>query len=358
MSSFAIGVDLGGTNLRIAAVSDAGKLLERVETGTKVARGRDFVINEMCDAINALAAKFASTGKFAGAGIGVPGIIDKRTGMLRESPNLPGWHDYPVRDELERRLSVPVFLENDANAAAFGENWLGAARDFDEVCMVTLGTGVGGGIVIRQRLWHGVNGMAGELGHITIDPEGPRCNCGNYGCVEQYASATGILRMAREAIASGNAPELARAAAAADTEFSAKVVYNLAVHGDRPAEKIFIRVGWALGILLADLVNIFNFYMYVIGGGVSAAWDMFAPAMFDQLKRRSMVYAATAPEETIGERTGAAANVTPSSAPPLKRTLVRRALLGSDAGLYGAARLPLLGVEISSFQEAGARKRE
>ncbi len=208
MPSFAIGVDLGGTNLRIAAVDENGTLLEKVTTGTQVKRGRDYVITEMCDAIRALSAKFEGSLRMMGAGIGVPGIIDKRTGMLRESPNLPGWHDYPVRDELERRLSSAVFLENDANAAALGENWLGAAKGMDDMCMITLGTGVGGGMVQRQRIWHGMTGMAGELGHITVDPDGPRCNCGNYGCVEQFASATAVVRMAREAIASGKAPQL------------------------------------------------------------------------------------------------------------------------------------------------------
>ena len=235
MPSFAIGVDLGGTNLRIAAVDETGKMLEKVTTGTQVKRGRDYVITEMCDAIKALSAKFEGKLQMTGAGIGVPGIIDKRTGMLRESPNLPGWHDYPVRDELESRLSSPVFLENDANAAALGENWLGAAKDMDDMCMITLGTGVGGGMVLRQRIWHGMTGMAGELGHITVNPEGPRCNCGNYGCVEEYASARAVVRMAREAIATGKAPQLQRAASS-DPEFSSKAVYNLAVQGD-PAAK-------------------------------------------------------------------------------------------------------------------------
>ncbi len=344
MSSFAIGVDLGGTNLRIAAVGDSGTLLEKVTTGTKVSLGRDYVITEMCDAIRALAAKFQSSHTLIGAGIGVPGIIDKRTGMLRESPNLPGWNDYPVRAEIERRLDAPAILENDANVAALGENWLGAAKDMDDMCMITLGTGVGGGIVQRQRIWTGMTGMAGELGHITIEPNGPRCNCGNLGCVEQYASATAVVRMAREAIASGKAPELARAASS-DPEFSAKAVYNLAVQGDAAAREIFRRVGWALGILMADLVNALNLHMYVIGGGVSSAWEAFAPALFDEIKKRSMVYAATAPQEKLGRPEGAAAEVHPSSGPPLKKTIITRALLGSDAGLFGAARLPMLAAE-------------
>lgn len=341
---FAIGVDLGGTNLRIAAVSEDGQLLEKVTTGTQVKRGRDSVVAEMTAAIQALASKFQNGSKLMGVGIGVPGIIDKRTGMLRESPNLPGWDDYPVRDDIEARLKTPVILENDANAAALGENWLGAAKGMDDMCMITLGTGVGGGIVLRDRIWHGMTGMAGELGHITIDPNGPKCNCGNRGCVEVFASATAVVRMAHEAIEAGNAPALAALKESRDVEFSAKAINNLALQGDGPATEIFKKMGWALGILLADIVNAFNLHMYVIGGGVSAAWPSFSPSLFDEVFSRCMVYAATAPDEVRGTRAGASADLRPL--PSGKKTIITRALLGSDAGLYGAARLPMLGAEM------------
>ena len=337
MTNYSIGVDLGGTNLRIAAVSESGDLLEKVTLGTKVSLGRDHVINDMCDAIRSLSQKYKSSAALCGMGIGVPGIIDLKTGMLRESPNLPGWADYPVRDEIERRLATRVILDNDANVAALGEKWLGAARDVNDVAMLTLGTGVGGGLVLNGRIWHGMTGMAGEFGHITVEPEGVQCNCGNRGCVEQYASASAIVRMARETIANGSAPALARTASS-DPEFSAKAVYNLAIQGDEEARKIFRRAGRALGIVVADLVNSLNLPMYVIGGGVSSAWEAFSPAMFEELRRRSMVYAATAPPKAAGEH-GASAQVTPTGH---SVTIVTRALLGSDAGLYGAARLPLL----------------
>lgn len=330
MTGFAIGVDLGGTNLRIAAVDEQGTLLEKVTTNTQVARGRDVVITEMCDAIRALAGKFSRTQTLLGAGIGVPGIIDQRRGMLRQSPNLPGWHDYPVREEIERRLESRVVLENDANSAALGESWLGAARGVDSVVMLTLGTGVGGGIVQHGRIWQGMTGMAGELGHVTVDPEGPACGCGSRGCAEQYGSATAVVRMAREAIASGMAPELAQALGSAP-EFSAERLYELAVGGNAEARAIFARVGWALGILLGSLINVFNCPMYVIGGGVSAAWPLFSPAMLEEVRRRSFVYAATTPADGGG------------SAP----TVITRARLGSDAGLFGAARLPMLEAEAS-----------
>jgi len=339
MATFAIGVDLGGTNLRIAAVDTNGKVLEKITTGTEVAKGRGYVIDEMATAIRALTTKLRSTGKLAGIGIGVPGIIDMQTGMLHESPNLPGWHDYPVRDEIERRLGTTVVLENDANVAALGEKWLGAASTVDAMCMLTLGTGVGGGIVQQGRIWHGMTGMAGELGHITVDPQGVPCGCGNQGCIEQYASATAVKRMAVEAIATGAAPELARAMSE-DPEFSAKVVYQMAVQGDEPAQEIFRRVGQALGIVLADLVNIFNLPMYVIGGGVSSAWEAFAPSMLEEMRKRSFVYRATAPAD--GARGVHGTKIHDDVLPARRSTIVTRALLGSDAGLIGAARLPMI----------------
>jgi glucokinase len=344
MPDFAIGVDLGGTNMRIAAVDAEGTLLETVTTSTQVARPRGEVLREMSEAIRAMAAKHAQSRKWLGAGIGVPGIIDKRTGLLRESANLPGWHEYPVREEIERLLGVPVILENDANAAALGENWLGAAAGMDDMLMITLGTGVGGGIVLRQQIWHGMTGMAGELGHVTIDPNGPPCGCGNNGCVEQYASATAIARMAKQAVDSGNAPELA--AIASGRAVSARHVYSMAVRGYEPAQEIFRHVGWALGILMADLVNAFNLHMYVVGGGVSAAWDMFSPALFAEVMKRSTVYTATAPPEHLAS---------PQDTHTGRPTIIARAILGSDAGLYGAARIPMVATEVMEKSHLGAQ---
>jgi glucokinase len=338
MDKFAIGVDLGGTNLRVAAVDSNGKILEKITLDTEVARGRDHVIDEMCIAVRELSARHRDAGNLAGIGIGVPGIIDMQTGMLRESPNLPGWHDYPVRNEIERRLGTPVILENDANAAALGEKWLGAAKTVADMCMVTLGTGVGGGIVINGKIWHGMSGMAGELGHINVEPEGVPCGCGSHGCIEQYASATAIKRMAIEAIANGKAPELARAMNE-NPEFSAKVVFQMALQGDDAACQIFYNVGRWLGLLFGDLVNIFNFPMYVIGGGVANAWEAFAPAMFEELLVRSYIYKATAPSKNVRGVEGA--KVPDDVLPRRRTTIITRALLGNDAGLVGAACLPM-----------------
>jgi glucokinase len=341
MPDFAIGVDLGGTNLRIAAVSSDGELLEKVALSTKLALGRDHVIGEMCDAIQRLTSKYKEAGKFLGAGIGFPGIVDMQTGMLRKAANFPGWENYSAREEIEQRLGTRVVLENDARVAALGEQWLGAARGVSNMAVLTLGTGIGGGIVLGGKIWHGMNGMAGEFGHVTIEPEGRPCGCGNRGCAEQYASASAIVRMAREAIASGEAPSLAEAASS-DAEFGAKSIYNLAIQGDEPARRIFKNFGRYLGLLLADLVNVLNLEMYVIGGGASSAWDAYAPSMFEELRQRSVVYAVTAPTDPLGNSLGKRETAAEAKGRNERKTIITRALLGSDAGLYGAARAAVL----------------
>jgi len=334
MPDFCIGVDLGGTNLRIAAVSTDGQLLEKVNVPTRIAMGPNQVADDMCDAILRLSERYRSGGAFLGAGIGVAGIIDLEAGIVRKSANLPGWENYHVRDEIERRLGARIFLENDAKVAALGEQWLGAGRNVDNMAMLTLGTGIGGAIVLDGKIFHGMNGMAGEFGHVTVEPDGIPCGCGNHGCAERYASATGLVRMAREAIESGQAPSLARAASS-DAEFGAKAVYDLAMQGDEAAKRIFRRFGCVLGILLADIVNVLNLPVYVIGGGVASAWDAFAPSMFEELRERSLIYAATASDDSSG-------NAAQPGGAKRWTTVIKRAELGGDAGLYGGARLPTI----------------
>jgi glucokinase len=323
MLSFAIGVDLGGTNLRIAAVEETGKALEIFNTATEVKRGRDFVIEEMCRVIQDLVRKFSPTHHFAGTGVGIPGIIELETGTLHSAANLPDWKDYPVKAEIQARLGAPVVLENDANCAALGEQWMGAGRNAKGLCMITLGTGVGGAFIFHGKIWHGMIGMAGEIGHISVVSDGPLCGCGGRGCLEQLASATAIRRMAAEAIGSGNAPGLAHAMQG--QELSATAVFQQALLGDPAARHIFETVGVALGMALATLINILNLPMYVIGGGVANAWAIFSPAMFRELNKQSVVFRAGENRETHRNR-----------------TIITRTSLGSEAGLMGAARLPMM----------------
>ena len=319
MSNYTIGVDLGGTNLRVAAVDENGQALERINVGTQLSLGRDRVIDDMCASIQQLTQKHAAA-KLLGIGIGVPGVIDLLAGTIRAAANLPGWAGFPVRAEIERRLHTKIILENDSRVATLGEKWLGAGRSVNDMAMLTLGTGVGGGLILGGKIWYGINSMAGEFGHFTVEPEGHPCGCGNRGCLEQYASATAVVRMAREAVAEG-AAGLSRI-----TELSSRFIYELAMQGDPGAQKIFRRMGRALGIVLGDMINGLNLPMYVIGGGAVSAWDAFAPTMFEELRARSVVYAATSSDES----------------PATQKTMITQATLGSDAGLLGAARLPLM----------------
>ena len=335
MPDFAIGVDLGGTNLRVAVVEEQGTLLEKVTISTKLLRTPERLVSAMCENIEELAGRFRPSGRLHGIGVGIPGIIDLHTGVLRESPNLPGWHDYPIREEIERRLGARVILENDANVAAMGEFWLGAGRGFDSMFMFTLGTGIGGGIILDGAIWHGMTGMAGEPGHMTFDPDGPPCACGNNGCLEQFAGANGVLRMAREAINAGRAPELARTERE-NGGLTPKLVYQLSTQGDEVARGIYRTASKALGTAIAAMINALNLPLFVVGGGVAGAWEAFSPYIYEEVRRRSFVYRATAPPE--------------GKLMPPGRTHITHALLGADSGLYGAARLPMLPEELEAHE--------
>jgi len=300
MSDYAIGVDLGGTNLRAAAVDSDGKMLNKIAGSTPVGAGRNAVISDMVRAIETLQAGLPGQA-LAGVGVGVPGFILMEQGIVVGAPNLPEFDNYPVRDEIEKRLGAKVILENDANAAALGEKWRGAGRDVDDLILLTLGTGIGGGIISNGKVLRGSLGMAGEIGHITISPNGYPCGCGNTGCVEKYASATAVSAMAR-LLNLGH-------------DLSSEDVFHLAKGGNPRAQAIFESVGVALGTLLATLINIFNFPLYLLGGGMTAAWELFEPPMLAEVSRRSFIYRKTPPH-------------------------IERATLGGDAGLFGAAYLP------------------
>ena len=335
MTRFSIGADLGGTNLRVAAIDENGALLEAISALSDVNRGREAVVTDLVAHARSLIQKYSSSHSFTGMGVGLPGIIDLETGVLHSAANLPGWQGYPARKDLESRLGTAVILENDANCAALGEKWLGSGAEVSDLCMITLGTGVGGAFVVDGTPWHGVLGMAGELGHMTVIAEGKACSCGNHGCLEQYASATAIRRSAMEASDRGESPCLGEARKA-DPRLTARTVHSCAQAGDAAAQRIFATVGIALGIALANLINAFNLPMYVIGGGVSQAWDQFSPALFHELAERSIVFRAG--EELRTQR---------------RSTEVRPAKLKGDAGLIGAARLPMILESAHCCQQAG-----
>src|SRR6202142_1177786 len=217
MAEYSIGVDLGGTNLRAASVDHTGKVLDRVSGSTQLTAGRDAVTSDIVASIVKLRAD-RSSDHLAGIGIGVPGFIIIEKGIISMSPNLPFFENYPIRDEIERLLQTPVILENDANVAALGEKWIGAGRDVDDLVLLTLGTGIGGGIISGGKVLHGFVGMAGEIGHITVIPAGNPRPCGSVGCLEKHASATAVTAMARM-LGLGE-------------QVTSKDVYELAIAGD------------------------------------------------------------------------------------------------------------------------------
>jgi glucokinase len=327
LAPYSIGVDLGGTNLRVAAYSEASGILEQVQLPTRLRDGRDAVVRDMCGAIQALIDKH-SRAALAGIGIGSPGPIELPEGRLRHLPNLPGWDGFQLRATVEGMLGMSVIVDNDANVAALAECLLGRGKSLsvDSLCMLTLGTGVGNGIILDGKIWDGMNGMGGEAGHATIWPDGHVCGCGSHGCLEQYASATAVCRMAHEAIAAGNAPGLATLQKQ-NGDFSSRDVAEIARAGDRDARRVFEIVGRSLGIGLGALVNTLNLPLYVIGGGVAQAWDLFAPKMFEELEHRSYVYRLTDGKiDAFGHRAA--------------KTYVEPAELGAESGILGACLLP------------------
>lgn len=323
-SPYSIGVDLGGTNLRIAAYTRETGLLETILLPTRLAAGRDAVTSDMCNAIENLQNRFSADHELAGIGIGTPGPLELPAGILHNSPNLTGWDCFNLRKAAESRLNQPVILECDANAAALAECRLGRGRtmNINSLCMLTLGTGVGNGIILNGKVWDGAAGMAGEAGHATIYPDGPACPCGNYGCLEMYASATAVVRTANQRISDGSAPTLR------GTAWTAQSLAKAADRGNPDATKIFTEAGRALGIGLAALVNTLNLQLYVVGGGLAQAWHLMKDALFEELHRRSYVYRLTAPGSPIAIRN------------PTGTTHVLPAELGPDAGLLGACILP------------------
>ena len=301
MEPYSIGVDLGGTNLRAAAVNETGKVLERVSVPAHYDAGRMQVVSEIVATIGKVRDRIPR-GMLRGVGIGVPGFIDIEKGIVVGSSNLPGFNDFPVRDEIQKHLGIPIILENDANAAALGEKWIGAGQNVNDLILLTLGTGIGGGVISRGKILHGSHGMAGEFGHMTVFPDGNPCGCGNTGCLEKHASATAIAAMGR----------MMHFGQEINT---AEDVFRLAQAGNERAHWVFQAMGRALGIALASLINAFNFPLYLLSGGPLPAWDFFAPSMLAEVHKRSFTFA----------RTG---------------TRIEKALLGADAGLLGAAYLP------------------
>jgi glucokinase len=309
MDKIVLAVDLGGTNLRMAAVGAGGEVVARSKSATP----RSVDPRDIVDAIVASARDCHDPGApeyhIQAIGIAIPAMSIGEGGIVNKAANLPSLDGFALAPAVAEKLGVPAVLENDANAAAIGENWIGASRGIPNSICVTLGTGVGGGIILNGSTLRGPDWSAGEIGHICVEPLGPPCGCGSNGCVEQYSSATAIVRMAREIKGNYPASELH-----GKPQLSAFDVYEAGKSGDELAGEVFRLMGQYLGIALAGLINVLNPEVIVIGGGVAAGWDLFIGHVRDEIEKRAYCE-------------------------PAKRAKLVRALLGDDAGILGAARV-------------------
>ncbi|MDE3173059.1 MAG: ROK family protein [Gemmatimonadota bacterium] len=297
---FIIGVDLGGTNIVTGALTPDGARTCGVRSvPTDVASGAEGVVDHIVGAIEAtIAATMEETGvgrdAFRGVGIGAPGPLDRERGIVIVAPNL-GWRNFPLRDRVQDRVKLPATLDNDANCATLGEWWLGAARGARHVIGLTIGTGIGGGLVIDGRLFHGASDVAGEIGHTTIDMDGRHCKCGNYGCLEAYASGPAIATRAREVLDRDSTASLMPAMVGGDlTRLTAQTVYDAAKAGDRVADEIVRDTARYLGAAVANLLNIFNPDVVVIAGGVTLAGERLFGPLQAEVRRRAFAPAVDA----------------------------------------------------------------
>jgi glucokinase len=294
-----LGVDIGGTNTVVGVVPFEGGEPAALRTRpTNPARGADAVVDDVIEMAGEVVSELleggrASRDRVAGVGIGCPGPLDLERGLVITTPNL-GWTNYPIRDRIADGLDLPATLDNDANCATFGEWWQGAGRGVRTLAGVTIGTGIGGGLVLDGRLVRGASGTAGEFGHTTIDLTGRRCACGNYGCLEAYASGPNIAARAREGIRAGYESVLVDLVDGDLERITALTVYDALLLGDKHASEVMLETAKVLGAGVANIVNMFNPEMIVIVGGVTRAGDyLFAP-LRAEVRRRAFPSAVAA----------------------------------------------------------------
>ncbi|HEX7166752.1 MAG TPA: ROK family glucokinase [Acidimicrobiales bacterium] len=264
-----VGVDLGGTKCLGVCVDAAGAIVD--EHRVRTPRGGDAVVDVLAEVATALVTRGGAA--VEAVGIGVPGLVD-RAGVLRFAPNLPGVNELDVGPRLRERLDVPVVVDNDASCAVWGERVVGAAAGFDHTVLVTLGTGIGGGIVLGGALYRGANGFAGEIGHMIVDPNGPPCPCGQRGCWERFASGSGLGRLAREAAHAGRADRIVELAGGDGEDVKGEHVTAAAAEGDAEAREVMAQFAWWVALGLANLANAFDPEVFVLGGGLVEAGDV------------------------------------------------------------------------------------
>ena len=308
---YVIGIDLGGTFIKGGAISSDGEIVFRAKKESGAKAGHLQPVANMLEVVEQLSQKMGKDPEVIG--FGIPGAIFSEKGIVTKSPHFPHWTDFDLQASLKEKTGIPFIIDNDANAAALGEGWEGAGKGYKHFCCMTLGTGIGGGIVLNGSIWKGLTGMAGEVGHIIVEPEGWPCPCGGRGCLETYSSATGITKMAQEKFNERDNSKRLRELVDDDPDkITSELLCDLAKEGDHLSKSIFKEMGKYLGIGFADLINILNLELIIIAGGVLPAWEFFIHEAESQMKMRTYKI-------------------------PGERVQIVKARCGNDAGLLGAA---------------------
>lgn len=313
MTGLIIGIDIGGTAVKMGTINNNGKVLKKWEIPTNISDSGKSIIDDIWHSITVeLIESNVEKDTILGLGVGAPGFIDAENGYVHEAVNI-GWKDFDLANQLKEKSGLPVFVENDANVAALGENWTGAGDQAENLIAITLGTGVGGGIIVNGSILSGENGMAGEIGHITVNPSGYPCNCGRTGCLETIASATGIVRQAMDIIAVNPTSKLAECYLD-NSAIYAKDIFELAKDGDSLSQEIIKKTADTLGMIIANMGVMVNPSKVLIGGGVSKAGDQLLHEIITAFEKYALPRVIDICEIKIAQ-------------------------LGNDAGMIGAALL-------------------
>lgn len=307
-----IGVDLGGTNIKAGMVTRKPKIIVKTSIPTEADQGPEHVLKRICSAIETVRKRSGlNKDDIAGVGIGAPGTLSIKDGVVTYPPNLPGWRNVPVVEYVERETGLCIRLENDANAAAYAEYWVGAGQGANPLVMLTLGTGIGCGIMIDGEIVHGCTDSAGEFGHIVIEVNGRKCACGNWGCLEAYASANSLVRRFVEAVKEGEDSTLAEKVNAGE-EVNSQMIEEAARAGDALSARIFRETGVYLGVGIVNMLHTLNPSRILLAGGLALADDLIMDPVVETVEKRAL------PD-------------------PWRGCSIKFAELGEDAGLIGAA---------------------
>lgn len=310
-----IGVDLGGTTIKFAILTAEGEIQQKWSLRTNILDEGSHIVPDIIESINHHIDLYKmSRDQFIGIGMGTPGTVDRDNGTVIGAYNLNWKTLQPVKEQIKAGTGLKFAIDNDANCAGLGERWKGAGNDGDDVAFITLGTGVGGGLIANRQLLHGIGGAAGEVGHIIVQPNGYQCTCGNHGCLEQYASATGVVHLAQDLAEEYEGTSRLKKMIDDGDEITSKIVFDLAKERDYLANKVVDKVCYYLGLACANISNTLNPEFVVIGGGVSAAGDFLLKRVQKNFNEFAFATVRTSTQLKLAE-------------------------LGNDAGVIGAASL-------------------